>query len=270
METLRTALGGESATGRSSRKVSAILLSIFFPAAGVLAATLWFVPVLFGDVARAAQPKFTTDFRLEDCTWDHQGRNPYFSLNHGDSLTLAGEDKGELVVVEITVLNETRDITFETPKGNQLTVTTRKVREREWIDNELVEESTNYFARCVQTNDVFYFGEDVEPASIGGSWLAGEGGALPGLIMPGRFLLGSRYFQEIAPDVALDRAEHVAMGVTITVPTTPAQTFEDCVEVFETTPLEPSSKSTKRYCPGIGLVFDDGVQLVDFTVAGND
>jgi hypothetical protein len=250
-------------------RVSAILLSILLPAAGVLAATLWLAPVLFGDVARAAQPGFTTDFRLEDCTWDHQGRNPYFSLNPGDTLTLAGKDKKEMVVVEISVLNETLDVTFETPKGNELTVTTRIVREREWIDGELVEESINYFARCVQTNDIFYFGEDVQPVAIGGSWLAGDG-AFPGLIMPGTFLLGSRYFQEIAPDVALDRAEHVATGLTITVPTVPPQTFEDCVEVLETTPLEPGAKSTKRYCPGVGLVFDDGVELVDFTLAGNN
>jgi hypothetical protein len=241
--------------------------AIFLPMAGVLAATLWLAPVLFGDVARAAQPGFTTDFRLEDCTWDDRGRNPYFSLNPGDTLTLAGEDNGEKVKVEITVLRETLDITFETLKGTQLTVKTRQVREREWIDDVLVEESINYFARCEQTNDILYFGEDVIPPA--GSWLAGQGGAFPGLIMPGTFLLGSRYFQEIAPDVALDRAEHIATGLTITVPTVPAQTFEDCVEVLETTPLEPASKSTKRYCPGVGLVFDDGVELVDFTLGNN-
>ena len=46
--------------------------------------------------------------------------------------------------------------------------------------------------------------------------------------MPGRFLLGSRYFQELAPGVALDRAEHVKMGFTVHAAGT---TFEDCVEV---------------------------------------
>ena len=81
--------------------------------------------------------------------------------------------------------------------------------------------------------------------------------------MPGSFLLGSRYFQERAPGVGLDRAEHVAMGLTLTVP---AGTFKDCVEVLETASLEPNAMSTKRYCPGIGLVFDDGVELVDFDI----
>jgi hypothetical protein len=35
------------------------------------------------------------------------------------------------------------------------------------------------------------------------------------------------------------------------------------VEVVETTPLE-SGESVKRYCPEVGLVFDDGVELVNF------
>jgi hypothetical protein len=139
------------------------------------------------------------------------------------------------------------------------------VEELHTENSEVVETSHNFFARCKETNDIFYFGETVEPASVGGEWLAGKDGALPGIIMPGTFLLGSRYFQEIAPDVALDRAEHVTMGLTITVATTPEKTFEDCVEVVETTPLE-DGESVKRYCPGIGLVFDDGLELIEFRI----
>jgi len=103
--------------------------------------------------------------------------------------------------------------------------------------------------------------------SHGGAWRAGVNGALPGLIMPGTFLLGSRYFQEVAPGVALDRGEHVRAGFTVEVP---AGTFEDCVEVLETTPLEPRSESTKIYCAGIGLVDDDGAQLAELAIDGFD
>jgi hypothetical protein len=90
----------------------------------------------------------------------------------------------------------------------------RVVEEREWQDDELVEVSRNFFARCKETGDVFYFGEEVdlyedgEIVGHGGAWLAGRDGALPGIIMPGRFLLGSRYYQEVAPDIALDRGEN--------------------------------------------------------------
>ena len=186
-------------------------------------------------------------------------------MNPGDVLVLAGGG----VDLQITVLTDTTDISFLTARGVLLTVTTRVVEERESQNGSLVEISRNFFARCQETNDIMYFGEDVQifengGISTAGSWLAGTDGALPGLIMPGTFLLGSRYFQEQAPDVALDRSEHVAMGVTVTVP---AGTFEDCVEVLETTPLEPKAKSPKTYCPGIGLVDDNEVQLVSFAIS---
>jgi len=206
---------------------------------------------------------FTTDFRIEECTWANTGRNAYFSLNINDFLRLTDGQ----VVLDITVLNETRLINFVTAKGVQLSVTTRVVEELERENGSLIERSRNFYARCLETNDIFYFGEDVFPVAIGGAWLAGQpvsDPAQPGLIMPGTFLLGARYFQEVAPDVAEDRAEHVAMGLQIS---TDAGDFEDCVEVLETTPLERKSKSIKRYCPGIGLVFDGELELVDFNLA---
>lgn len=203
---------------------------------------------------------FTTDFRIEDCTFSNTGRNAYFSLNIGDFLQLTDGQ----VVLEIRVLNETRVIDFVTAKGVPLSVTTRVVEELETENGSLIERSRNFFALCLETHDIFYFGEDVFPVEIGGAWLAGLLGAQPGVIMPGTFLLGARYFQEVAPDVAEDRAEHVAMGLQIS---TDAGDFEDCVEVLETTPLERRSKSIKRYCPGVGLVFDDGAELVDFDLA---
>ena len=81
----------------------------------------------------------------------------------------------------------------------------------------------------------------------------------PGLIMPdSAFLVGTRYFQEIAPGVALDRAEHVAFDLEIQ---TPAGAFEDCIKVVETTPLEPGSESIKFYCPQVGLIADGDLVL---------
>lgn len=211
--------------------------------------------------------EFTNDFRIEDCEFETEGRNAYFSLIPGDQLVLSGEDDGEELVVQITVLPKTRKIRFTTERGKELRVKTRVVEERESVDDELVEVSRNYFAICDQTGDVFYFGEAVDDYEDGeivghdGAWLAGVGGAQPGIIMPGRYLLGARYYQEIAPGVALDRGENTAMGLTIT---TPAGTFHDCVEVIETSPLEPGHESLKRYCPGIGLVQDEDILLEEF------
>jgi hypothetical protein len=82
---------------------------------------------------------------------------------------------------------------------------------------------------------------------------------MPGIIMPdSAFLLGTRYFQEQAPGVALDRAEHVDTGLEINVP---AGTFRGCIETQETSPLEPGSESTKFYWPGVGMVIDNELEL---------
>ena len=100
----------------------------------------------------------------------------------------------------------------------------------------------NYFAVCAPTNGVFYFGEAVDDYKDGqvvdhaGAWRAGEGENRPGLIMPGQPLLGARYYQEIAPGVALDRAEIVALDVRAE---TPAGAVAGCFRQVETMPLEP-------------------------------
>jgi hypothetical protein len=44
----------------------------------------------------------------------------------------------------------------------------------------------------------------------------------------------------------------------------PAGEFSACVEVLETTPLDPKEESAKIYRAGIGLVIDDVVQLTTF------
>ncbi len=215
--------------------------------------------------ADSSKKSFTSEFRIDECTFLTSGSNPYFiPLMTGAQLTLAGiEDKEEVVNV-ITVLADTKNINL--PSG---TITARVIEERESADGELVEVSRNWFAICEETNSVFYFGEWVDNYVDGtidnheGSWEAGVNGATPGIMMPGTFLLGSRYFQEIAEDVAMDRGENIAMGLAVM---TPAGTFTDCVQVFETTPLEPYAKDFKIYAPGIGLIVDGPLRLVDYSV----
>jgi hypothetical protein len=225
-----------------------------------------------GANAQDQEPEFTTQFYLEDCMgFKARGSNPYFILQPGYQLVLEGEEEGEVVRVEIIVLKQTRAV--DVPGLGK--VTTRVVQERETHDGELVEISRNFFAICNRTNDVVYFGEEVdiyengEIVSHEGAWLAGQpdenGLAEPGLIMPGTFLLGSRYYQEIAEGIAQDRAEHIAMGLEVTVP---AGTFTDCVEILETTPLEPGAETTKIYCRGVGLTIDDPLQLVSYGFVG--
>ncbi len=212
---------------------------------------------------------FTDTFPIADCQFSPTGSNPYFTLQENRELhfnnwqCFVDGECDEFEELVITVTPETRMVEFELD-GEMIAVNTRVVREFESADGEFVEESQNFYAECVGTEDVYYFGEEVVIAdgSHPGEWLAGENGALPGIIFPGgSFLLGARYFQETAPnDEALDRAEHVEMGLELTVP---ADTYEDCVKIDETTPLDEQELSEKWYCHNVGLVRDGDLELIN-------
>ncbi len=192
------------------------------------------------------------EFTLLSCNLTTTGRNPYFVLEPGFQLVLEGRD----TKLQITVLGETRMIDG---------VNTRVVEEKEWKDGKLYEIARNYFAICPQTKDVFYFGEDVEFYENGkvvkrdGSWLAGTNGNKAGLFMPGTPKLNMKYYQELAPGVAMDRAEIESLSETCK---TPAGTFSGCMKVKETSGIELLAKEYKYHAPGIGLVADEDVRLV--------
>lgn len=217
--------------------------------------------------------EFTEDFNVQDCSWKHRGsQNKLFPLKPGRQTVLEGEeedDDGEILTirVEITTLREKELIRFDAPNGDRVSLRTRVWQEREFEDDELVEISRNFLAICKETGDVFYFGEDVDDYEDGeivgheGAWRAGVDGAQPGILFPGRFLLGSRYMQEIAPGVALDRAENVAMGLDVE---TPAGDFSGCVGVLDSTAFEPNAEGDpKVYCPRVGLVMDEANILIE-------
>jgi hypothetical protein len=94
---------------------------------------------------------------------------------------LEGEDDGEQVRVQITVLDENEEI---------MDVNTWVIEERESADDVLTEVSRNFFAQT-EEGTVCYFGEEVDIVRDGnivspeGSWQAGTGGARYGLMLPG-------------------------------------------------------------------------------------
>jgi hypothetical protein len=215
--------------------------------------TLSAAPAEHGQRAPATdRDAWTTTFAVEPGELVATGRNPYFVLEPGYQLVLEGG--GDRLT--ITVLDATKTIAG---------VETRVVEERETHKGNLVEVSRNYFAISTRTNGVFYFGEDVDIYKNGaianheGAWLAGANGAQFGLMMPGEALLKARYYQEVAPKVAMDRAEIVSLSASVT---TPAGVFSNCLKTEETTPLEAGAKETKYYARGIGLVQEGSLKLV--------
>jgi hypothetical protein len=199
-------------------------------------------------------------FDLDKCEFSSTGKNSYFFLQPGYQLTLEGEEDGETVQLIVTVLNETKVVNG---------IETRVVEERESEDDELIEVSRNYFALCAPDDDIFYFGEDVdmyedgEIASHEGAWLAGIDDAKPGVIIPAMPEVGLKYYQEIAPGVAEDRAEITSLDEVVD---TPAGKFENALKVEETTPLEPGVKEYKFYAEGIGLIQDEDLKLVRYVL----
>src|SRR5215813_4844961 len=93
--------------------------------------------------------EWTSHFQTDGDELVSIGRNPYFILEPGYQLVLEG---GGTQLI-ITVLNETKRVDG---------VETRVVEERETKNGQLIEVARNYLAISRRTNDIFYFGEDVD------------------------------------------------------------------------------------------------------------
>jgi hypothetical protein len=220
--------------------------------------TAWFVSCSFLLFAQKSDEKlYTENLMVDSCHFLSTGKNMFFILEPGFQLILKGGEGKESTELIITVLKETRTI------GG---VETRIVEERESENGQLVEVSRNYFAYCSNTGSVFYFGEEVDIYGDGiiishkGAWIA-EGKNKAGIGMPGQTLIGSKYYQEIAPGVAMDRAEIISLSETFK---TPAGDFTNCLKTKEGTALNPKEKEYKLYAPGIGLIQDENLLLVKY------
>jgi hypothetical protein len=203
--------------------------------------------------APARQPAdFQEDFGLDDRQLSDSGQSRYFILMPGYQLVLGSGN----TTVTSTVLDETREISG---------VRTRVVETKEEENGQRVETTRNYFVIDQQTGDVFYFGEDVDMYQRGGaivhagSWLA-TGPNRPGLIMPGNPIVGMRYYQEIAPGQAMDRAEVISTSESCK---TPAGEFTDCLVTRESSALDAAIEH-KGYAPDIGLVQDQSLSLLSY------
>lgn len=195
---------------------------------------------------------------MAQCKMVTTGRSDYFVMEPGFQTVLEGGDTR----LQVTVLDEIRTID---------NVLTRVVEEREWKKGELYEVARNYFAMCEQTRDVYYFGEDVNFYEKGkvvktdGTWHAG-GKNKAGLMMPGTPRPKMRYYQELAPGVAMDRAEIVSTTETCK---TPAGTFAKCMKIKETSEIDLALTEYKYYAPGIGLIRDAELRLTQYGFVKN-
>lgn len=197
-----------------------------------------------------APDDFRSTFDVAKSDLGPTGLNPFFILQPGTRHTY---QEGK-VTLTISVLDATRMVDG---------VMCRVVEEREEAGGKPKELSRNYFAIDAKTNDVYYFGEEVDEydaagnVSHPGAWISGLNGAHFGLFMPGEPKVGQKFYQELAPGIAMDRFEIVGVDAKVK---TPAGTFERCVQTEETSPLE-KGKSSKWFSRGTGLVKDGDAEL---------
>lgn len=207
---------------------------------------------------KATKKAWVETFDVDKKDFVSTGANRYFILEPGYQLKLEGREGLRKVTLFVTVLDETRVIDG---------VETRVVEEREFKGGKLVEISRNFFALNSADNGVYYFGEEVDIYKNGkikgheGAWESGKDGAKFGLMVPETPIVGACYYQEIAPEAAMDRAEIVSITESLK---TPAGEYHNCLKIEETTPLEPREKEYKIYAPGIGLVQDGPLRLVQY------
>lgn len=177
--------------------------------------------------------------------------NSYFPLVPGTRYEYLETVMGEKFTREITVTSETKTI---------MGVKCVTVHDVVTAGDELREDTYDWYAQDEQ-GTVWYFGEATIEAKGGhrrssaGSWEAGVGGALPGIVMPGEAKPGEPYRQEYYPNWAEDMGQIVAVGETVTVP---AGTFTNCVRTKEWSLLE-SGGEKRWYAPGVGFVRSEAV-----------
>jgi len=199
--------------------------------------------------------------------WAASVSNPFFPLVPGTTHRFEGETEDGTEVIVVEVLNQTRVVNG---------VTAAVVRDRVYIDGDLVEDTYDWYAQDIAGN-VWYLGEESSEiengkvVSMEGSWEWGVDGALPGIIMwadPSAHI-GEDYRQEYYEGEAEDWGRVTAVGRSVSVR---FGNFDGCTETEEWNALESGTLEAKTYCPSVGFVLEvtlqgsaERVELVEST-----
>jgi hypothetical protein len=140
-------------------------------------------------------------------------------------------------------------------------VTARVVRDTVRSQGEVVEDTFDWYAQDSAGN-VWYMGEDTAEfengkiASREGSFEAGAGGALPGILLPANPQVGQKYRQEYLKGEAEDNGEVLGLNQLVEVPT---GRYSGALLTRDTSKLEPDVVEYKLYAPDIGPVLAVGI-----------
>ena len=158
---------------------------------------------------------------------------------------------------------ETRRITLGSGPHRR-EVVTRVVEERETADGELVEISRNFFALCAPpATSTISAKRSTSTKTARSSPTTAHGSRAGTVRCPASSCRTPRSCSAAATSRNTRPALRWIERNTWHQPrgNCPAGTFKGCIETRETSPLEPGAESTKFYCPGVGLVIDNELEL---------
>ncbi len=214
------------------------------------------VPAPLGP-AQPYEPRITADDLSAEVT------NGLFPAPVGATWVFEAETDEGLERIEIEVEAETKDVWG---------TTARVVRDTEFLDGEMIEDTWDWFAQDGDGN-VWYLGEDTqeyedgEVVSTEGAWEAGVDGALPGVIMLGDPQVGDEYRQEFFEGEAEDFGEVISVDESVEVE---AGSWTGCLKTRDRSVLDPELDEFKYYCDGVGTVLieegDVRVELIEFDI----
>jgi len=236
--------------GRLGRVAGVVALAI--------AAVAWVVPSSASAGSSCRLPEFGPgrDYhpRIVPANFSPHVTNKLFPLTPGTTLVYTGIKDGKQALNLVATTPRTKVIDR---------VRTRVVEDRLYLNNDLEERTSDYYAqdRC---GNVWYFGEDTAEldrhghvVSTEGSFHAGVDGAQPGVFMQAHPQVGRRFRQEWYRGHAEDVFKVLSRSAPVTVP---AGSFRHALRTAETTALEPGVLDNKYFVKGIGEVAELAVK----------
>jgi hypothetical protein len=206
-------------------------------------------PAVSTSAAQSTLPTGTEPVNLNPADFTADISHRYWPMKPGTRWTYRDVDeKGEVQDVVIVATTATKKLA----NG----ITARVVRDTVRSEGDLVEDTFDWYAQDSAGN-VWYLGENTAEFENGkivtraGSFEAGAGGALPGILLPAEPQVGQKYRQEYLKGEAEDNGEVLGTNQLVEVPT---GRYSDALLTRDTTSLEPTVVEYKLYAPGIGPV----------------
>lgn len=198
-----------------------------------------------------------------------QINNPYLPLAKFGECVLEGEEEGASLRIVRTPLDRTERFEW---RGN--TIEAIVIRDREYEDGELIEDTRDYFAQS-DDGTVYYLGEDVDNYKNGeltdheGAWRLGRDTDNPGVVMPADPEKGTEFRPEDVPDITVEDAVVDEVGLRLEVG---ERTYSNVIKIREIHPEDV--EEFKFYARDTGLVreqpSDGRIDLVSCNEKGGE